>query len=254
SSDGAAGSLPLDRERDSHSPRQDLCLLVSTFTFLWRLAVSLACSGGETTGLFDEALGASLIGDAPTSRATGRVGGTLLPVTLGILRSSLRSIRSAFRPTVWGGIVDRVSRPIEPEPPNRTTNIKLAGLPTFVTGRCPADSKIDPGGKVVTAPTLAVAKARHEQVPSRDNPGSSALAQEDNKVTPRVGRYLAGRDSPSPQELLDEWVQRKPEIGLQSIYRDAHAGNVQAIRALPRPRNMQPVFSRDAIPLPNHDK
>ncbi|RRT61511.1 hypothetical protein B296_00012818 [Ensete ventricosum] len=152
-----------------------------------------------------------------------------------------------------GGITDQVSRPIEPEPPNRTTNIKVAGLPTFVTGRCPADSKIDPGGKVVTAPTLAEAKAHHEQVPSRDNPGSSALAQED-KVTPRVGRYLAGRDSPPPQALPDEWVQRKPETDLQSIYRDAHVENIQAIRALLRLRNMQHVFSRDAIPLPNHGK
>ncbi|RWW85425.1 hypothetical protein BHE74_00005886 [Ensete ventricosum] len=153
-----------------------------------------------------------------------------------------------------GGIADRVSRPIEPEPPNRTTNIKVAGLPTFVTGRCPADSKTDPGGKIVTAPTLAEAKTRHEQVPSQDNPGSSALAQEDNKVTPRVGRYLAGRDSPPSQALLDEWVQRKPETGLQSIYQDAHVGNVKAIRTLPRLRNMQPVFSRDAVSLPNHDK
>ncbi|RZS22881.1 hypothetical protein BHM03_00055751 [Ensete ventricosum] len=130
-----------------------------------------------------------------------------------------------------GGIADRVSRPIEPEPPNRTTNIK-----------------------VVTAPTLAEAKARHEQVPSRDNPCSSALAQEDDKVTPRVGRYLAGRDSSPSQALIDEWVQRKPETGLQSIYQDAHVGNVQVIRTLPRLRNMQPVFSRDAVPLPNHGK
>ncbi|RRT68842.1 hypothetical protein B296_00023424 [Ensete ventricosum] len=181
------------------------------------------------TGLFDEALGATLTGDAPTSRAADRVGGTLPPVTLGIPQSSPRSIWSAFRPTEspsvgrprrssprtgMGGIVDRVSRPIKPEPPNRTTNIKVAGLPTFVTGRCPADSKTDPGGKVITAPTLAEAKARHEQVPSRDNPGSSALAQEDDKVTPRVGRYLVVRDSPPPQALLDEWVQRKLETGL----------------------------------------
>ncbi|RRT36079.1 hypothetical protein B296_00051305, partial [Ensete ventricosum] len=71
---------------------------------------------------------------------------------------------------VWGGIANRVSRLIEPEPPNRTTNIKVAGLPTFVTGRCPADSKTDSGGKIVIAPTLAEAKTRHEQVPSRDNP------------------------------------------------------------------------------------
>ncbi|RRT33231.1 hypothetical protein B296_00052827 [Ensete ventricosum] len=35
-------------------------------------------------------------------------------------------------------------------------------------------------------------KTCHEQVPSRDNPGSSALAQEDDEVAPRVGRYLAG--------------------------------------------------------------
>ncbi|RWW22592.1 hypothetical protein GW17_00013196 [Ensete ventricosum] len=153
-----------------------------------------------------------------------------------------------------GGIADRVSRPIEPEPPNRTTNVKIAGLRTFVAGRCPADPKIDPGGKIVTAPTLAEAKTRHEQVPSRDNPGSSALAQENHKVTPRVGRYLAGRNSPPSQAFLDERVQRKPETDLQSIYRDAHAGNVQAIGTLPRLRNMQPVFSRDAVPLPNRGK
>ncbi|RRT81928.1 hypothetical protein B296_00000227 [Ensete ventricosum] len=153
-----------------------------------------------------------------------------------------------------GGITDRVSRPIEPKPPNRTTNIKVAGLPTFVTGRCPADSKTDPGGKVVTASTLAEAKAYYEQVPSRDNPSSSALAQEDDKVAPRVRCYLAGRDSPPPQAFLDEWVQTKLEAGLQSIHRDAHTGSVQAIRALPELRNMQPVFGRDAIPLPNHDK
>ncbi|RZS27154.1 hypothetical protein BHM03_00060588 [Ensete ventricosum] len=152
------------------------------------------------------------------------------------------------------GITDRVSRPIKPKPPNRTTNIKVARLPTFVTGRCPADLKTDPGSKVVTTPTLVEAKARHEQVLSRDNPGSSALAQEDDKVAPRVGRYLVGRDSPPPQTFLDEWVQRKPEAGLQCIHRDAHAGSVQAIRALPGLRNMQPIFSRDAILLPNHDK
>ncbi|RZR80637.1 hypothetical protein BHM03_00006692 [Ensete ventricosum] len=161
-----------------------------------------------------------------------------------------------------GGITDRVSRPIKSKPPNRTTNIKVARLLTFVTGRCPAEWKTDsggkvvtdPGGKVVTAPTLAEAKARHEQVPSRDNPGSSTLAQEDDKVAPRVGRYLARTYSPPPQAFLDEWVQRKPEAGLQSIHRDAHARSVQAIRALPRLRNMQPVFSRDVIPLPNHGK
>ncbi|RWV77835.1 hypothetical protein GW17_00061291 [Ensete ventricosum] len=214
SSDGAAGSLPLDRERDSPSPGRDLCLLVSTITFLWRLTASLACSGGETIGLFNEAFGASLSGDASTSRAMGRVGGSLPLVTLGIPRSSPRSIRSAFRPT--------------------------AGLPTFVIGRCPADSKIDPGGEVVTIPTLAKEKARHEQVPSRDNSGPSALAQEDDKVAPRVRCYLAGRDPPPPQAFLDEWVQRKPKIDLQSIQ--------------PGLRNMQPVFDRDAIPLPNRDK
>ncbi|RWV82744.1 hypothetical protein GW17_00055730 [Ensete ventricosum] len=247
---------------------------------------------GGGAGLFDEALGASLAGDAPASRAVGRVGGTLPLVTLGIPRSSPRSIRSAFRPIgraqtrldepkldhlldrtrreknplqsadqdgfllgqVWGGVANRLGRPIEPEPPNQTTNIKIAGLPNFVAGRCPADPKIDPGGKIVTAPTLAEAKTRHEQVPSRDNPGSSALAQENHKVTPRVGRYLAERNSSPSQALLDERVQRKPETGLQSIYRDAHAGNVQAIGTLPRLRHMQPVFSRDAVPLPNRGK
>ncbi|RRT45597.1 hypothetical protein B296_00020381 [Ensete ventricosum] len=98
SSDGADGSLPLDRERDSPSPGRDLCLLVSTFTFFWRLTASSAYSGGETTDLFNEAFGASLAGDAPTSRAVGRVGGTLPLVTFGIPRSSPRSIRSVFQP------------------------------------------------------------------------------------------------------------------------------------------------------------
>ncbi|RZS17011.1 hypothetical protein BHM03_00049100 [Ensete ventricosum] len=153
-----------------------------------------------------------------------------------------------------GGIVDRVSRPIEHEPPNQTTNVKIAGLPTFVAGRCPADPKIDLGGKIVTGPTIVEAKTCHEQVPSRDNPGSSALAQENHKVTPRVGRYLAERNSPPSQALLNKRVQRKSETGLQSIYRDAHAGNVQAIGTLPRLRHMQLVFSRDAVPLPNRDK
>ncbi|RWW37454.1 hypothetical protein BHE74_00057417, partial [Ensete ventricosum] len=115
---------------------------------------------------------------------------------------------------VWGGIADRVSRPIEPESPNQTTNIKIARLPTFVTRRCPADLKTDPGDKIVTAPTLVETKTRHKQVPSRDNHSSSALTQENHKVTPRVGRYLAGRNSPPSQALLNERVQRKPETGL----------------------------------------
>ncbi|RZS28475.1 hypothetical protein BHM03_00062076 [Ensete ventricosum] len=128
------------------------------------------------------------------------------------------------------------------------------GLPTFVTGRCPADSKTDPGGEVVTTPTLAKAKTHHEQILSQDNPSPSALAQEDDKIAPRVGRYLAGRDPPPPQAFLDEWVQWKPETGLQSIHRDAHVGSVQAIRALPELRNMQPVFGQDAILFPNRGK
>ncbi|RZR73759.1 hypothetical protein BHM03_00027947 [Ensete ventricosum] len=209
SSDGVAGSLPLDRERDSPSPRRDLCFLVSTFTPYLRPAQNPLQSTDQD--------------------------GLLLGY-------------------VWGGITDRVSRPIKPKPQNQTTNIKVAGLPTFVTGRRPADSKTDPGGKLIIAPTLVDAKARHEQIPSLDNPGSSALAQEDDKVAPRVERYLAGRDSPPPQAFLDEWVQRKPEADLQSIHRDSHTGSVQAIRALPGLRNMQPVFSRDAIPLSNHGK
>ncbi|RRT34690.1 hypothetical protein B296_00047058 [Ensete ventricosum] len=129
-------------------------------------------------------------------------------------------------------------RPVEPKPPNWTANKKVAGLPTFIVGKRPADSKIDSGGEVVIATTLAKAKARHEQVPSRDNPGPSALAQKDDKVAPRVGRYLAGGDSPPPQALLDEWMQRKSETDLQSIHRDPHAGSVKTIGALPGLRNV----------------
>ncbi|RZR82644.1 hypothetical protein BHM03_00009098 [Ensete ventricosum] len=78
--------------------------------------------------------------------------------------------------------------------------------------------KTDSGGEIVATPTLAKAKTHHEQVPSWDNPGSSALAQEDDKVAPRVGRYLAGGDPPPPQALFYERMQRKPETGLQSIH------------------------------------
>ncbi|RZS13382.1 hypothetical protein BHM03_00044962 [Ensete ventricosum] len=145
-------------------------------------------------------------------------------------------------------------RPVKPKPSNCTANEKVAGLPTFVVGRRPVDSKTDLGDEVVTAPTLAKAKARHEQVPSWDNLGPSALAQKDDKVAPRVGRYLAGGDPPPPQAFFDEWMQRKPETSLQSIHRDAHAGSVQTIGALPGLRNVQPVFDRDAISLPNHGK
>ncbi|RZS27832.1 hypothetical protein BHM03_00061360 [Ensete ventricosum] len=95
-------------------------------------------------------------------------------------------------------------RPIEPKPPNWTANKNVAGLRTFVVGRRLADSKIDVGGEVVTAPTLAKAKARHEQVPSQDNPGPSTLAQKDDKVAPRVGRYLVEGDPPPPQAFFDE--------------------------------------------------
>ncbi|RRT49459.1 hypothetical protein B296_00038068 [Ensete ventricosum] len=56
---------------------------------------------------------------------------------------------------IRGGVVDRVSRPVEPESPTQTTNVKVAGLPTLVTGRCPADPKTNLGGKIITAPTLA---------------------------------------------------------------------------------------------------
>ncbi|RWW51550.1 hypothetical protein BHE74_00042095 [Ensete ventricosum] len=155
---------------------------------------------------------------------------------------------------VWGGVADRMCRPVEPKPPNWAANKKVAGLPTFVIRRRPADSKTNSGGEVVTAPTLAKAKARHEQVPSQDNPGPSALAQKDDKVAPRVGRSLAGGDPPPPQAFFNEWMQRKSESGLQSIHRDAHPGSVQTIGALPGLRNVQPVFDWDAIPLPNHGK
>ncbi|RRT32984.1 hypothetical protein B296_00057267 [Ensete ventricosum] len=145
-------------------------------------------------------------------------------------------------------------RPVEPEPPNRTANKKVARLPTFIVGRHPADSKTDSGGEIVAAPTLAKSKTRNEQVSSRDNPGLSALAQEDDKVAPRVSRYLAGGDPSPPQAFFDKRMKRKPEIGLQRIHRDAHVGSVRTIGALPGLRNMQLIFDRDVIPLPNHSK
>ncbi|RRT67129.1 hypothetical protein B296_00004261 [Ensete ventricosum] len=89
-------------------------------------------------------------------------------------------------------------RPIKPEPPDRTTHKKVAGFPTFVVGRRPANSETDSGGKIVVAPTLTKVKTRHKQVPGRGNPGSSTLAQKDDEVAPRVGRYLAGGDPPPP--------------------------------------------------------
>ncbi|RWW15796.1 hypothetical protein GW17_00020343, partial [Ensete ventricosum] len=142
----------------------------------------------------------------PTSWPVGRLGGAFPLATLGIPRSSPRSIRSASRLTgsarakrnastprgrtqtrlnepkldhlldrtrrgknplqsvdqdglllgqIRGGVADRVSRPAEPESPTQTTNVKIAGLPTFVTGRCPADPKTNSGGKIITASTLA---------------------------------------------------------------------------------------------------
>ncbi|RZS27065.1 hypothetical protein BHM03_00060495 [Ensete ventricosum] len=89
-------------------------------------------------------------------------------------------------------------RLVKPEPPDWTTHKKVAGFPTFVVGRRPADSKTDLGGKIVVAPTLTEAKTHHKQVPGRGNLGSSALAQKDDQVAPRVGRYLAGGDPPPP--------------------------------------------------------
>ncbi|RRT36959.1 hypothetical protein B296_00053081, partial [Ensete ventricosum] len=135
-----------------------------------------------------------------------------------------------------GGIADRVCRPVEPKLPDRTTHEKVAGFPTFVVGRRPADSKIDSGGKTVAAPIFTKAKARHEQVSSRDDPGPSALAQKHDQVTPRVGCYLAGGDPPPLKALFYKGMQWKPETGLQSIHRDAHTGRVQTERALPGSR------------------
>ncbi|RZS27971.1 hypothetical protein BHM03_00061518 [Ensete ventricosum] len=170
--DGAASSLPLECERDSPSPCRDLCLLVSTFTFLCRQAGSSAYSVGTSIDLFDKVFGASLAGETPTSRAgvAARVEGALPLDILGI--------------------------PFKPKPPDRTTHEKVAGFPTFVVGRHPADPETDSGGKIVAALTLTEAKTRHKQVPSRDNPDPSALAQKHDEVALRVGRYLAGGDPP----------------------------------------------------------
>ncbi|RZR71728.1 hypothetical protein BHM03_00006863 [Ensete ventricosum] len=87
-------------------------------------------------------------------------------------------------------------RPVKPKSPDQTTHKKVAGFSTFVVGRCPTDPKTDSSGEIVAAPTFTKAKTCHKQVPSRDNPGSSALAQEHDEVAPRVGRYLAGGDPP----------------------------------------------------------
>ncbi|RWW38260.1 hypothetical protein BHE74_00056514, partial [Ensete ventricosum] len=113
-----------------------------------------------------------------------------------------------------GGITDRVCRPVKPKPPDRTTHEKVAGFPTFVVGRCPVDPETDSGGKLVAALIFTKAKARHEQVKSRDNLGLSALAQKHDQVTPRVGRYLAGGDPPPFKALFYKGMQRKSETGL----------------------------------------
>ncbi|RWW51391.1 hypothetical protein BHE74_00042268, partial [Ensete ventricosum] len=76
------------------------------------------------------------------------------------------------------------------------THEKVAGFPTFVVGRRPADPETDSGGKIVAAPTLTKVKARHKQVPSRDNPSPSVPAQKHDEAAPRVGHYLAGGDPP----------------------------------------------------------
>ncbi|RWW53917.1 hypothetical protein BHE74_00039539 [Ensete ventricosum] len=67
---------------------------VSTFTFLCRRAGSLTCSVGASIGLLDEAFGASLAGETPTSwaGAATRVEGALPPDILGIPRRSPRCI------------------------------------------------------------------------------------------------------------------------------------------------------------------
>ncbi|RWW57612.1 hypothetical protein BHE74_00035579, partial [Ensete ventricosum] len=154
--------------------------------------------------------------------------------------------------------------PVEPKPPNWTANKKVAGLPTFVVGRRPADSQTDSGGEVVTAPTLAKAKARHEQVPSQDNPGPSALAQKDDKVAPRVGRYLGGGDPPPPQIFFDESmfpspcsVRSIPELLLGRISsRSDQFPSPCSVGSIPEPRlghiNSQirnPASSSPELPL-----
>ncbi|RRT78078.1 hypothetical protein B296_00006192 [Ensete ventricosum] len=97
SSYDAAGFLSLEWERDSPLSCRDLCLLVSTFTFLCRRVESPAYSVGASTGLLDEAFEASLAGETSTSRATVRVEEALPPNTLGIPCNSPRSIRSTSR-------------------------------------------------------------------------------------------------------------------------------------------------------------
>ncbi|RRT41986.1 hypothetical protein B296_00024708 [Ensete ventricosum] len=118
-------------------------------------------------------------------------------------------------------------RPVKPKRPARTNHEKVTRFSTFVVGGRPTDPKTDSNSEIVAASTLTKAKISHKQVPSRDNPGPSALAQKHHEVMPRVGRYLGGGDPPPPETLFYKGMQRKPKTDLQSIHRDAHAGRVR---------------------------
>ncbi|RWW80864.1 hypothetical protein BHE74_00010780 [Ensete ventricosum] len=111
--------------------------------------------------------------------------------------------------SIRGDVTDQMCRPVESESPVRTTNKKIVSLPTFVVGRSSADPKTDIGSEIVVAPTLAKVKAHHEQVLSQDNPNPSAFAQKNNKVAPRVGRYLTRGNPPPSDTLLDGGMKGK---------------------------------------------
>ncbi|RWW02093.1 hypothetical protein GW17_00034835 [Ensete ventricosum] len=110
------------------------------------------------------------------------------------------------------------------------------------------------GCEIVAAQTLAKVKACHEQVSSRDNPSPSAFAQKHNKVAPRVGRYLTRGNPPPSDTLLDDGMKVKPKTDFQSIHEDTYPGHVRTVGMLLELRNVQPVLSRDVVPLPNGSK
>ncbi|RWW08553.1 hypothetical protein GW17_00027995 [Ensete ventricosum] len=100
-----------------------------------------------------------------------------------------------------------------PKPSDRTTHEKVAGFPTFVVGRRPADPETDSGSKIVAASTLTKAKTRHKQVSSQDNPSPSALAQKHDEVAPNSWRYPAGGDPPpdgGPEDAPGELASGSP--------------------------------------------
>ncbi|RZS14783.1 hypothetical protein BHM03_00046522 [Ensete ventricosum] len=99
-----------------------------------------------------------------------------------------------------------------------------------------------------------MAKTRHKQVPSRDNPSPSAFAQKHNEIAPRVGCYLTRGNPPPSNTLLDDRMKGKSKTGLQSIHGNTHPRHVRTVVMLPGLRDEQPVLSRDTIAPPNDSK